>query len=244
MDFNEACARVRDGSVRPGGIGILQEKPLHAILKWWLDGDPAHHEVPLPGGRVADIYDGVTITEIQTGSFSPLRPKLESLLEQHPVTVVHPILRRKYLTWIDPQTGETTPPRRSPRIGSWADAGKQLIYILPLLGHPNLTIRLVLMDVEEQRLADGWGNGGKRGSHRAVLLPLSLEDNLTLHVPEDYRALLPAGLPPEFTAARFGKAAKLQGRNLNGTLKVLLDRGVITRTGKEGNAWIYEKVSN
>ena len=50
MDFNEACARVRDGSVRPGGIGILQEKPLHATLKWWLDGDPAHHEVSLPGG--------------------------------------------------------------------------------------------------------------------------------------------------------------------------------------------------
>jgi len=244
MDFNEACARVRDGSVRPGGIGILQEKPLHATLKWWLDGDPAHHEVPLPGGRVADIYDGVTVTEIQTGGFSPLRPKLETLLEQYPVTVVHPILRRKYLTWINPQTGETTPPRRSPRVGSWADAGRQLIYILPLLGHPNLTVQLVLIDAEEQRLADGWGRDGKRGSHRAVLLPLSLEDTLTLRAPEDYRALLPAGLPPEFTTAQFGKAARLQGRNLNGTLKVLLDRGVLRRSRKEGNAFIYRIMSN
>ena len=55
---------------------------------------------------------------------------------------------------------------------------------------------------------------------------------------------IPKGLPSPFTAAEFGKAAKMQGRNLNGTLKVLLDRGVITRTGKEGNAWIYERMSN
>ena len=40
MEFNEACARVRQGDIRPGGIGILQEKPLHATLKWWLDENP------------------------------------------------------------------------------------------------------------------------------------------------------------------------------------------------------------
>jgi hypothetical protein len=34
----------------------------------------------------------------------------------------------------------------------------------------------------------------------------------------------------------------MQGRNLNGTLKVLLDRGVITRTEKQGNAWVYARV--
>ena len=243
MAFNEACARVRDGSVRPGGIGILQEKPLHAILKWWLDGNPDHHEVTLPCGRVADIFDGETVTEIQTGGFSPLRSKLEVLLEQYPVTVVHPIVRRKHLTWIDPQTGETTPPHRSPRVGRWSDAGAQLIYILPLLGHPNLTVRLVLIDAEEQRLADGWGRDGKRGSHRAVLLPLSLEDTLTLRCPEDYRALVPGSLPEEFTAAEFGKAARLQGRKLSGTLKVLLDRGVLARE-KESREYRYRQTES
>ena len=244
MDFNEACARVREGDLPAQSIGVLQEKPLHATLKWWLDDNPAHHEIPLPGGKVADIYDGVTVTEVQTGSFTPLRKKLETLLDTYPVTVVHPLVRRKYLTWIDPDTGETTPARKSPRVGSFADGGKQLIYILPLLSHPNLTVRLVLIDAEEQRLADGWGNGGKRGSHRAVLLPLSVEGVLDLTCPADYAALIPAGLPAAFTAAQFGKAAKMQGRHLGGTLKVLLDRGVLTRTAKQGNAWVYEKVSN
>ena len=191
---------------------------------------------------MADLYDGVTVTEVQTGSFTPLRKKLVTLLDTYPVTVVHPVVRRKYLSWIDPDTGESTEPRRSPRIGSFADGGKQLIYILPLLGHPNLTVRLVLMDAEEQRIADGWGNGGKRGSRRAVLLPISVEDTLDLRCPADYAALIPAALPDKFTAQQFGKAAKMQGRHLNGTLKVLLDRGVLKRETKEGNAWIYERV--
>lgn len=242
MDFNEACQRVREGSIRPGGIGILQEKPLHATLKWWVDDNPDHHEVTLPCGKVADVYDGQRVVEIQTGGFSPLRPKLEVLLEQYPVTVVHPIPRRKYLSWIDPATGETTPPRKSPKVGTFAEAGRQLIYLLPLLGHPNLTVQLVLMDMEEQRIADGWSRDGKRGSHRAVRLPLSLEDTLTLRCPADYRALIPTVLPTEFTAAQFSKVTRLQGRYLGGALKVLLDRGVLKREKKEGNAWIYERV--
>ena len=191
---------------------------------------------------MADIYDGTTVTEVQTGSFTPLRKKLETVLEHHPVIVVHPLVRKKYLTWINPETGETTAPRRSPRIGSFTDGGKELIYLLPLLSHPNLTVRLVLIDAEEQRVADGWGNGGKRGSHRAVLLPLSVEDTLDLRCAADYAALIPAALPASFTAAQFGKAAKMQGRNLNGTLKVLLDRGVLTREKKEGNVWTYVRV--
>ena len=242
MDFNEACARVRAGDIRPGGIGILQEKPLHATLKWWVDDNPDHHEITLPCGKVADVYDGERVYEIQTGGFSPLRPKLEVLLPHYPVTVVHPIPRRKYITWIDPDTGETTTPRKSPKVGDFAQGLRQLIYILPLLGHPNLTIRLVRMDMEEQRIADGWGNGGKRGSHRAVLLPLTLEDTLDLTCPADYAALIPAALPSSFTAAQFSKATRLQGRHLNGALKVLLDRGVLKREHKEGNAWIYEIV--
>ncbi|MBQ9859131.1 MAG: hypothetical protein IJO76_00440 [Clostridia bacterium] len=238
MEFDAARELVRLGEVRPGGIGILSEKTLHATLKWWLDEDPTHHEQPLPCGSVADIFDGERVTEIQTANFSAFRSKLVRLLEQYPVTVVHPLVRRKWLRWVDPETGETTQPKRSPRTGSFTDAGKELIYILPCLTHPNLTVRLVLLDVEEHRLADGWGNGGKRGSHRAERYPLALADTLTLRCPADYGALVPTGLPTPFTAAQFGKAARLQGRKLSGTLKMLLSLGVLTRE-KCGNEYRY-----
>ena len=238
MEFEQALALVRSGQVRPGGIGILKEKTLHATLKLWLDEETAHHEVPLPEGCVADIYDGERVTEIQTGNFSGFRPKLQKLLAQYPVTVVYPLVRRKWVRWIDPETGETGRANRSPRTGSWSDAGAELIYILPCLGHPNLTVRLVLLDVEEQRLADGWGRDGKRGSHRVERLPVALGDTLTLAAPSDYQALIPAGLPVSFTAAAFGKAARLQGRKLGGTLKVLLALGVLTRE-KVGREYRY-----
>ena len=213
----------------PHGIGVLKEKTVHAALKQWLDADPAHQEVRLPEGFVADIFDGHRVTEIQTAGFSAFRPKLERLLERYPVTVVHPVMRQKWVVWVDPATGETSPPRRSPRQGSFTDAGAELIYLLPCLFHPRLTVQLVLLDVEEHRLADGWGRGGKRGAHRLERYPRRLVDSYTLSSPADYAVLIPASLPEDFTTAAFGKAAKLQGRRLNGTLKVLTAAGCLTR---------------
>lgn len=239
MTFIEAARRAAAGD-GVGGIGILKEKILHATLKWWLDEDTRHHEIPLPEGSVADIFDGERVTEIQTANFSGFRKKLTCLLEHYPVTVVHPLVRKKWVTWIDPATGETTQPHRSPRTGTFTDAGKELVYILPLLTHPNLTVRLVLLDVEERRLADGWSRDGKRGSHRLERVPLELGEEMTLSCPADYRGLIPPALPAVFTAKEFGKVARLQGRNLNGTLKVLMATGVIRREQKQGNAWLYE----
>lgn len=238
VEFYDALALVRDGGARDGGIGTLGEKTVHATLKLWLDEDTAHHEVTLPNGCVADIFDGARVTEIQTANFSGFRKKLERLLDQYPVTVVHPLVHDKWIRWIDPTTGESAPPRRSNRRGRFTDAGCELIYILPLLGHPNLTIRLVMLDVEEHRLLDGWGNGGKRGAHRVERLPISLTDTVTLKTAADYAALLPSALVAPFTAAQFGKAARLQGRKLHGALKVLMSVGVLRRE-KDGQKYLY-----
>ena len=233
---------MQENGAPAAGIGTLGEKSLHATLKYWLDADTAHHEYPLPEGPVADIFDGQRVTEIQTAGFSALRPKLQRLLEHYPVTVVHPVVRQKWVAWTDPATGETGEPHKSPRRGSFTDAGQQLVYILPCLAHPNLTVRLVLLDVEERRLADGWSRDGKRGSHRLERRPLALADTLTLNGPADYGALVPPGLENPFTAAAFGRAARLQGRKLSGTLKVLLETGALRRLSKSGNAWLYETV--
>ncbi len=242
MTFDEAVALVRAGDIAGGGIGTLGEKTVHAVLKRWLDEDASHHEILLPCGYVADIFDGERVTEVQTAGFSAFRKKLRVLLEEYPVTVVHPLVREKHICWIQPTTGEMSSPRRSSRRGSVTDAGRELIYILPLLGHPNLTLKVVLLDVEEHRLLDGWGNGGKRGSHRVERLPLALADVVEMKAPADYAALLPPTLVFPCTAAAFGKAARLQGRTLQGTLKVLLGVGILTRE-KQGRGYIYDKRS-
>ncbi len=240
MTFDEAIARAKAGELSAGGIGTLGEKLVHATLKCWLDEDTSHHEIPLPSGHVADIFDGERVTEVQTAGFSAFRAKLEALLAHYPVTVVHPLVREKRIGWVDPATGEVTPLRRSSRRGSFADAGRELVFLLPLLSHPNLTVRLVLLDVEEHRLLDGWGNGGKRGAHRLQRFPLALGEIAELACPADYAALLPTGLTLPCTSTEFGKAARLKGRALSGALKVLLKTGVLMRE-KQGRGYVYFK---
>lgn len=77
-----------------GGINVQRERSLHAILKYWAEPDETFHERRLPEtGQIADIFDGERVVEIQTGSFSALRKKLERMLPHYPVTVVYPLPR-------------------------------------------------------------------------------------------------------------------------------------------------------
>ena len=74
------------------GIGTYNEKLLHKILKRTVTDDASCFEVPC-GRYVADVREQGRITEIQTGSFYPLAPKLAYLLEttEDAITVIHPI---------------------------------------------------------------------------------------------------------------------------------------------------------
>ena len=109
---NDRFSRALDSIVRPGererhGIGMQKEKTLHAVLKAYEDPDTDHHEIPVEN-FIADIYceKDRSITEIQTANFGYLRDKLKAFLPLYRVTVVYPIPSCKWITWIDPETGE------------------------------------------------------------------------------------------------------------------------------------------
>lgn len=114
LRFQKACEEVIGVKRERSGIGTLSEKTLHAVLKKYLEPHAENHEVPL-GNYVADIIGENGVIEIQTGSFTPLRPKLEVLLDCTDVTVAYPIAEVKYMRWIDPETGEVSPPHKSPK---------------------------------------------------------------------------------------------------------------------------------
>ena len=102
------------------GIGMQKEKTLHAVLKAYEDPDEDHHEIPIEN-YIADIYNEKigTITEIQTANFGYLREKLAAFLPLYRVKVVYPIPAGKWITWIDPETGEggkRSPSRKQGRI--------------------------------------------------------------------------------------------------------------------------------
>lgn len=112
--FQSACAQALNNEAGAKGIGTLGEKALHAAIKRYIEPDASKHEVKL-GSFVVDIYSGGRVYEIQTGQFDRLRPKLKDLLPGHKVTIVCPLPAKKWLVWIDPESGEMSKPRLSPR---------------------------------------------------------------------------------------------------------------------------------
>ena len=133
-----------------GGIGTLGERTLHAALKYCYEPDDAYHEIPMEG-FVADIARPDTVIEIQTGGFYPLRKKLPALLARGPVRVVHPLAARKRIVWVDPETGELSAPRTSPRPDRPADVLPELFWLLDVLDEPGLQFEFPLLAIDEYK---------------------------------------------------------------------------------------------
>ena len=152
--FAQLASEITAAHQRDGGIGTLGEKSIHAVLKYYFDENPDTHERSV-GTSVADIVGADGVIEIQTRQFHRLNAKLTALLPECPVTVVYPVIRRKRVTWIDPETGEAL------RVGTfrkfqtaWA-VFPELARILPHITHPHF--RLVLAEME----AEGFAAGGR-----------------------------------------------------------------------------------
>ena len=168
------------------GIGMQKEKTLHAVLKAYEDPDEDHHEIPIEN-YIADIYNEKigTITEIQTANFGYLREKLAAFLPLYRVKVVYPIPAGKWITWIDPETGELEKRSRSPKKGSFYSAFRELYRISSYLDHPNLCVKLTFhcpgtgqeLRTEWEEFFDRGADPAKNGRHRTdrkkgPLLPL------------------------------------------------------------------------
>lgn len=76
------------------GIGLLNEKPLHAALKEWYAQPGDRFEVPLAGFVIDIVRDGLLL-EIQTSSVASLKSKIASLLPAHRIRLIHPVALEK-----------------------------------------------------------------------------------------------------------------------------------------------------
>ena len=222
------------------GIGMQKEKTLHAVLKAYEDPDEDHHEIPIES-FIADIYceKTGTITEIQTANFGYLREKLDAFLPLYHVTVVYPIPASKWITWIDPETGELEKRSRSPKKGSFYSAFRELYRISSYLDHPNLSIKLILLDMEEYRLRDGWSRDGKRGSHRYDRVPTRIVGETLITEPRDYMQFIPYELKEPFTARELAESCGQKGNSFSTEALILRKMGVIEQIGKRGRSYLY-----
>lgn len=221
------------------GIGTLSEKTVHVILKHYYAANPDTHEIPIEG-YVADVYEDGRILEIQTRNFNKLRNKLERFLPLYPVTVIYPIPAQKWLVWIDEETGEFSPKHKSPKRGTLYDVFPELYKIQNYLTHPNFNLRIVLLDMEELRLLNGWSKNRKRGSSRYDRIPLRIAAEYEFTQPADYMQLLPITLPERFTTKDYAKEAHTSLGMAQTALRILYQLGLVQRIGKKGQLILYE----
>lgn len=237
--FEQAKQKIIGVNRERQGIGTLGEKTIHAVLKNYYAPDCEMQEIPIEN-FVADIFTGTEIIEIQTRSFNVMRRKLDTFLKQYPVTIVHPIPHIKWVSWIDEETGEASPKRKSPKKGNPYQAFVELYKIRPFLKNENLHFKFALIDMEEYRLLNGWSRDKKRGSERFDRIPLEFVEEVCIDRREDYMQFVPFDLPEPFTSREFAKCAKIPMRLANVVLLILTDLSVVTRVGKQGNCYLYE----
>ncbi|MBE6694798.1 MAG: hypothetical protein E7589_08540 [Ruminococcaceae bacterium] len=231
-------------------IGTLNEKRLHAVIKNYLCDDTSKQEITVFDGNkksriAADVLVDGQIYEVQTGGFFPLRHKIQRYLAEteYRVTVVAPVAHVKYLRWIDPASGSISERHRSPKKVGVTSLAKELYWLRDFLADERFSIKVLLLEMEEFRMQDGWGNGGKRGSNRFDRIPLSLLAEIELQTSADYaKYFLPNALTENFTAADYSRASGIRGKAAYSMIKILCDMGLIFPADKIGRAQGYRKL--
>ena len=223
------------------GIGTLKEKTVHMVLKKYYEDDIDYHEVAIDK-YVADICRDNKIIEIQTGNFNKMRDKLEVFLKDYSVTIVYPIPCVKWLNWIDKDSLDVKSRRKSPKKGTPYQAFYELYKIKNYLKNSNLHLKIVMLDVEEYRLLNGWSEDKKRGSVRYDRIPLRIEQEIDIDEINDYMQLIPYNLPENFLVKDYAKAAKLTPRKASTALNILSYLNIVEKIGKKGNAFVYQVV--
>lgn len=221
------------------GIGTLQEKTIHAVLKNYYEEDSDKQEIPIDT-FVADIYNGREIIEIQTTQFNRMREKLLSFLPAYEVTIVHPVPRFKYLVWIDKDTGEYSSRRKSPVTGNPYFIFPELYKIKPYLLSDNLHIKVVMMDMEELRFLNKSPKRRKKSAGKYDRLPLAMVEEISIDQREDYMQFVPYSLGQEFTSAEFAREAHINRSLAQVTLNILHYVGTVEKVGKRGNSILYQ----
>ena len=78
------------------GIGLLNEKQLHASLKEWYAQPGDRFEVAVDGFVIDIVRDGLLL-EIQTANIASIKSKLINLVRAHRIRLIYPIAEEKWI---------------------------------------------------------------------------------------------------------------------------------------------------
>lgn len=214
-------------------IGTLNEGSLHVALKDHYAEPGDEFEVPL-NGFVIDIRRGDQLIEIQTTALGAMGRKLDRLLPEYEILLIHPIAVRTRLQ----RPGKK--PRLSPKKASIYNLFDELVSIPTLLDHPNLTVDVALVNVTKVQEVDPKarrGRGGFRTIDRRLDEMLSIE---RFDTTADLTRLIPDDLPGEFTTADLADCAGIQRGLAQKMAYCMRPLGLFVETGRGRSGIRYQ----
>ena len=219
-------------------IGTQNESSLHASLKEYYrqPGDIVEGRVD---GYHIDVVQENRLVEIQTKNFTSIRKKLSVLLESYNVHLVYPIVVRRDIVRIAPETGELLGTRKSPKKEDIYDLFSELIRIPQLIVHPHLTIEVVFIKEREIRCDDGLGSWRRRGVSIVDRGLTEVVDQRSFATPSDYLSLLPLDMPSPFTNKDLAGLARVSRAKAQKATYTLKKAGLLEEVGKKGNEILY-----
>ncbi|AEF81804.1 hypothetical protein TREAZ_0912 [Leadbettera azotonutricia ZAS-9] len=210
------------------------------MLKFRYGGEGGQTEAPI-GDYVCDARtEEGELIEVQTGSFGPLKEKAKALAKKNKLRIIHPIVLQKTIELYDTK-GTCLRSRKSPRKGSPWDIFKVLLYApeLPLV--KNLTIELALIDINEKRIDDGKGSWRRKKATIADKSLSAWHSSIILSSIKDYARFIPYDEEDTFTVKDFAQKTKINTTLAQKTLYTLTRMSLVTRIGKQGNSYLYQK---
>jgi hypothetical protein len=218
-------------------VGELREGALHAALKRWLARPGDRLEVPVEGYVIDLVRSCGELVEVQTGGFSPLRAKLDALLDRHPMRIVHPVPAERRIVRVD-EDGTVLSHRRSPRRPGAAAVFDGLVSFPTLLSHPHLTVEVLLCREDHVRAPSP--RRGRRfmrdpGERRLVAVLSRVE----LGCAADAAALLPPLGAEPFSTRELAAAMDVALPLAQRTAACLRALAVFEPAGRRGHAPLY-----
>ena len=218
------------------------ETSLHRQLKQSYAAGGAM-EVVMGAYRIDAVGDGELI-EVQHGSLSAIRPKVQQLLRRYAVRVVKPIVVRKRIIRQMRPDGPVSSRRLSPRRGSMLELFDELVYFTKVFPHPRLVVDVPLVEVEEWRLppvkSQRWRR--RKPKHRVKDLVLTdIVEQQEFRTPGDLLRLLDIDqLSGTFDTAELALRLDRPRWVAQRIAYVLRETGAACVTGRRGNTLLYQ----
>jgi hypothetical protein len=223
--------------MQTSGIGLLNEKPLHASLKKWC-AQPGDRFETTVDGFVIDIVRGDLLLEIQTGNLASIKAKLTRLLRSHHVRLVYPIAKEKWIVRLATEGSSRVTRRKSPKTGRVEEVFREVVSLPHLLSSPNFSLQVLMIREEEARRYEGKRRWRRRGWVTEERRLLEVVGERLFEKPADWVALLPERLG-SFTARELAEAIDIRQDLAQKMAYCLRHVRGIHLVGRRGRANLY-----